>query len=119
MPESGGLQPDAGVDLSYFLNDAGNAKATADMPGPGPTWIGGLTVLQGDDHRERSEPVFFALPVDQSDAPATTKILFEFMHGETGEYRYSTSAIVENGFSKTGEVCRVWSAEQAAKNLRP
>ena len=30
-----------------------------------------------------------------------------------------TSANVENGFSKTGEVCRVWSAERAAKNLRP
>ncbi len=53
LPENGGLQPDVGVDLSYFLNDAGNAKATADMPGPGPTWIGGLTVLQDEDHRER------------------------------------------------------------------
>jgi len=53
LPENGGLQPDVGVDLSYFLNDAGNAKATADMPGPGPTWIGGLTVLQDHDHRER------------------------------------------------------------------
>lgn len=53
LPENGGLQPDVGVDLNYFVNDAGNAKPTADMPGPGPTWIGGLTVLKGDDNRER------------------------------------------------------------------
>jgi hypothetical protein len=52
LPADGGLDPDAGVDLDYFLDGKGFAKETARMPGDGPTWLGGLTVLRdGKDER--------------------------------------------------------------------
>jgi hypothetical protein len=40
-----GLDPSRGVDLEYFVGDNGFARATAKMPGEGPTWINGLAVL--------------------------------------------------------------------------
>jgi hypothetical protein len=53
LPDRGGLAPDRGVDLTYFLDKQGFAKAVAPMPGRGPTWIGGLTVLRDDSGTER------------------------------------------------------------------
>jgi len=53
LPALGGLDPDVGVDLDYFIDDTGFAKSTAKMPGPGPAWINGLTVLTDDAGRER------------------------------------------------------------------
>ena len=52
LPGRGGLDPDVGVDLSYFVDDRGFAKETARMPGAGPTWISGLTVLSDASGRE-------------------------------------------------------------------
>jgi hypothetical protein len=52
LPSEGGLDPDDGVDLSYFVGDDGFARPTAQMPGDGPTWIDGLIVLDDGD-RER------------------------------------------------------------------
>lgn len=53
LPENGGLDPDAGVDLAYFLDEKGFARETARMPGDGPTWISGLVVLNDRSGRER------------------------------------------------------------------
>lgn len=59
LPDQGGLDPKRGVDLDYFVEDTGFVKSTCKMAGEGPTWIGGLTVLQepgssaGDPPRER------------------------------------------------------------------
>jgi hypothetical protein len=53
LPEEGGLDPACGVDLEYFTSESGFAKSTAKMPGDGPTWISGLTVLTDDEERER------------------------------------------------------------------
>ncbi len=54
LPAQGGLDPERGVDLSYFTNpETGFAKETCKMPGGGPTWIGGLVVLKEKDGRER------------------------------------------------------------------
>jgi hypothetical protein len=44
-PSQGGLDPGRGVDLEYFAGPDGFARATAPMPGPGPTWIFGLVAL--------------------------------------------------------------------------
>jgi hypothetical protein len=44
-PASGGLDPDAGVELSYFVGENGFARPVAKMPGDGPTWIDGLVTL--------------------------------------------------------------------------
>jgi len=45
LPSAGGLDPDVGVDLDYFLDEDGFAKETAHMPGEGPTWLAGLVAL--------------------------------------------------------------------------
>lgn len=48
-----GVNPDAGINLSYFTDENGFAKKTCEMPGEGPTWISGLTVLKVGSGRER------------------------------------------------------------------
>jgi hypothetical protein len=53
LAADGGLDPARGVDLEYFTGDSGFARATAQMPGDGPTWIFGLTVLPDAAGRER------------------------------------------------------------------
>jgi hypothetical protein len=52
LPATGGLSPDRGVDLSYFVDDRGFAKAVCKIPGVGPTWITSLVTLTGGG-RER------------------------------------------------------------------
>jgi hypothetical protein len=52
LPADGGLDPEAGVNLDYFLDAQGFAKETARVPGDGPTWLGGLVVVgAGRDER--------------------------------------------------------------------
>lgn len=53
LPSNGGLDPEAGVNLTYFEGPDGFARATCDIPGEGPTWCGGLAVLKDDSGRER------------------------------------------------------------------
>lgn len=53
LPDSGGLDPDLGVDLEYFLDEKGFAKQTARMPGEGPTWISALVTMRDRGGRER------------------------------------------------------------------
>jgi hypothetical protein len=52
LPGMGGLDPDVGVNLDYFVDEMGFAKPTAEMPGSGPTWINGLVTLKESDGRE-------------------------------------------------------------------
>ena len=53
FPDGGGLDPARGVDLTYFVGENGFARGTAQMPGEGPTWIGGVAVLPDKEGRER------------------------------------------------------------------
>jgi hypothetical protein len=53
LPGRGGLEPEQGVDLEYFVDDKGFARPTAAMPGEGPTWLSGLTVLPDGRGGER------------------------------------------------------------------
>ena len=53
LPNDGGLDPAVVVNLDYFVGEDGFAKAMCKMPGDGPTWIFGLTVLKDDAGRER------------------------------------------------------------------
>ena len=53
LPGKGGLDPDRGINLDYFVDDKGFAKETAHLPGEGPTWITGLVKLTEKDGRER------------------------------------------------------------------
>lgn len=52
LPSDGGLDPNVGVDLEYFVDNNGFAKPTAKMPGKGPTWINGLITISNHDGRE-------------------------------------------------------------------
>jgi hypothetical protein len=53
LPASGGLEPEVGINLTYFVDEQGLARPTAAMPGDGPTWISGLVVLHDGHARER------------------------------------------------------------------
>jgi len=53
LPSRGGLDPQRGVDLAYFVDEKGFARPTAQMPGKGPTWIDGLVTLPDDTGRRR------------------------------------------------------------------
>ncbi len=53
LPEDGGLDPEVGVDLNYFLDGRGFAKETAHLPGDGPTWLDGLVTLPDDSAGQR------------------------------------------------------------------
>ncbi len=53
LPDDGGLDPDVGVNLEYFVGEDGFARPTAAMPGQGPTWIDGLVVVPDRHGDER------------------------------------------------------------------
>ncbi|MEZ6095928.1 MAG: amidohydrolase family protein [Pirellulaceae bacterium] len=52
FPRDGGIDPATGMDLQYFEAASGFTKEMCPMPGEGPTWLEGLTVL-GDGNSER------------------------------------------------------------------
>ncbi len=53
LPSEGGLDPQIGVALHYFMDDGTFAKETAHMPGDGPTWLSGLVVVPDGEGNER------------------------------------------------------------------
>lgn len=53
LPADGGLGPEVGVDLDYAVGPDGFARPAAPIPGDGPTWLDGLTVLKDGSGRER------------------------------------------------------------------
>jgi hypothetical protein len=52
-PEKGGLAPQVGIDLTYFTNNEGFARAMAPIQGPGVVWIDGLLAVKDKAGRER------------------------------------------------------------------
>src|ERR1043165_5532594 len=56
LPGKGGLDPEAGIDLDYFLDAKGFAKQTMRMPGKGPTWMTALVPLPDDKGQEGLYP---------------------------------------------------------------
>jgi hypothetical protein len=53
LPGKGGLDPDSGIDLTYFVDAKGFARPMAAMPGTGPTWLTSLAALPDRAGRER------------------------------------------------------------------
>ena len=52
-PGQGGLDPEVGVDLTYYVDETGFAKGTAKLPGEGPTWLFGLAAFRDASDQER------------------------------------------------------------------
>lgn len=50
LPQDGGLAPDVGVDLDYFVADDGFARPMCPIAGPGPVWIDGVAVVDDGGH---------------------------------------------------------------------
>lgn len=53
LPGSGGLDPSAGVDLRYFVDENGFSAKMVPLPEKGPVWIQGLLSVKDDAGRER------------------------------------------------------------------
>ena len=53
MPGHGGLEPEVGVDLHYFVRPDGFVKGMMDVSGEGPKWLSGLMVLKDRSGQER------------------------------------------------------------------
>lgn len=54
LPSDGGLDPDRGVDLTYFFDaTTGLTKKMAPNPGPGPMWADAFVVLPDETGKER------------------------------------------------------------------
>jgi hypothetical protein len=52
LPSRGGLDPEEGIDLRYFVDRQGFARPTMKMPGKGPTWMTALVPLADGEGRE-------------------------------------------------------------------
>ena len=57
--QPGGLDPESGVNLTYYKAPDGFVTPTADLAGPGPTWLDGLAVIP-DPSRPGGERMFAA-----------------------------------------------------------
>lgn len=53
VPAKAKLDIEQGIELTYFQDAKGSARNTAEMPGDGPTWVSGVTVVPDKDGRER------------------------------------------------------------------
>jgi hypothetical protein len=53
LPGKGGLDPEVGVDLTYFVNAEGFSKEMMPFDAPGPIWLGGLLTLTDGARGER------------------------------------------------------------------
>ncbi len=53
LPGKGGLAPDVGVDLAYFVDKDGFSKKMCPLPEPGVVWMGSLVALPDEQKQER------------------------------------------------------------------
>jgi len=53
LPSQGGLDPNVGVDLTYFVDQRGFSRKMAPLPGKGMVWIDGLLTIKDKSGRER------------------------------------------------------------------
>lgn len=51
-PDAGGLTPDVGVDLQYFIDETGFSRPMVPSQAPGAIWLHGLFVLQETNHQQ-------------------------------------------------------------------
>ncbi len=66
LPAEGGLRPEVGVDLTYFVRENGFSKEMAPVPGDGPCWVDGLVTLPDETGRERLYATYAKVRPDMS-----------------------------------------------------
>jgi hypothetical protein len=58
LPDRGGLDPERGVQLDYFVDQQGKSRPMAPMAGEGPTWIEALAVLPDENGQARLYAIY-------------------------------------------------------------
>lgn len=53
LPGKGGLHPDQGVNLRYWVDENGFSRGMAPLPRPGLVWVDGICVVKGDGGEDR------------------------------------------------------------------
>jgi hypothetical protein len=53
LPGNGGLDPNVGIDLNYFVNETGFSRAMAPLPGAGLKWVFWMMTVADEQGRER------------------------------------------------------------------
>ena len=53
FPNKGGLDPDIGIDLTFFVDEEGFSKQMCPVPGPGMVWHHWMGILKDDKGKER------------------------------------------------------------------
>ena len=53
LPGAGGLDPDVGIDLTYFVNESGFTKEMFPIDRPGVVWLEGLMLVRDPSGQER------------------------------------------------------------------
>jgi len=66
LPQDGGLDPEKGVDLTYFVDKNGFSKGMAPMPGDGPTWCDAFVILADEKGREKMFAAYAKVRQDMS-----------------------------------------------------
>lgn len=69
LPSAGGLDPELGVDLEYFVGASGFSREMAPLetvPGEGVTWLGGLVSVPGADGQMHLHATFAMVRSDFS-----------------------------------------------------
>jgi hypothetical protein len=52
LPEQGGLSPDVGINLNYFVGENGFSRPTAPLKEPGVVWVDGVLAVKDADGHE-------------------------------------------------------------------
>lgn len=97
LPSDGGFPPEIGVDLSYFTDASGHAKPTCRLPGDGPTWIFGLTVVDEPNARDDAMSRSMSRSMSQSMFAGYAKIKPPLQAYERGIVRWNDAS---NEFEK-------------------
>jgi hypothetical protein len=53
LPSRGGLNPEVGVDLNYFVDSTGFSKKMIEIPGPGFVWFDWLMTVKDENNQEK------------------------------------------------------------------
>jgi hypothetical protein len=101
LPGRGGLEPDAGVDLNYFVDASGFVKSMAPLESPGPVWIGGVVVLRDASRRERMFAYYDKIRGTADDFSSAERGLVEY-DDKTETFRHSATFPMHGPFPTGG-----------------